>query len=101
MIRLMFEKNGSYFVITIDNKVITYHDKLQGKLWGTSLQYLPQDPNNIKKILHSRNRIPKQYIDFLKVDKEELKEFNDAKDDNELRILVLRDTMRNGCRLIE
>lgn len=101
MIILMFEKNGQYFNITIENKKILYWDKLQGKLWGGPLQYLPPDPSNPTKIMLSRNKIPTYFKDLLKITEEEMKEFENAKDDNELKEIVLRDTKKNGCKLID
>lgn len=101
MIKMMFEKEGKYFVITIDKKKILYWDKLQGEIWGTSLQYLPPDKNIQRKIKMSRNKIPAEFIDLFNVPKEEMKEFEDAKDDNELKELVLKDTKKHGCQLID
>ena len=99
--KLLFEKNHAYFIIEINNKVIKYYDKLQGKIWGTSLQYLPPDPEIKKKIIMSRNKIPQQFIELFEVTKEEMKEYEDAKDDNELKEIVIRDCHRHGCKLID
>lgn len=101
MIKLLFEKNKQFFIITIDNHVIKYWDKLQGKVWGQSLQYLPPDPEVKKKILLSRNKIPAQFIDLFKISEEEMKEFENAKTDEELKELVIRDCKRNLCNLIK
>ena len=101
MIKLMFEKQGQFFLIVIENKIIKYHDKFQDKLWGKSLQYLPPDPKAIKQIEMSRNRIPAMYKELLKITPEELKEFNEAKDDNELKDLVMKDCRKHNCKLID
>jgi hypothetical protein len=101
MIKLLFEKNSQYFLITIDNKKIYYWDKLEGKIWGGPLQYLPPDPKVRMKIILSRNKIPANMVELLKILPEELKEFEDAKDDMELRDIVLRDTQRKGCKLVD
>lgn len=101
MIKLMFERNSQFFVIIIDNKKIFYWDKLQKSLWGKPLQYLPPDPNVIKQIDMSRNRIPQYFKEMLVIPKDELKEFENAKDDRELMELVLRDCKKNGCRFID
>jgi hypothetical protein len=97
----MFEKSKSYFIIEIDGKRILYKDKLQGELWGGSLQYLPPDPSVKMKIITSRNRIPAWFIDLFTISPNELKEFEDAKDENELKEIVLKDCKNNGCRLIK
>jgi hypothetical protein len=101
MIKLMYEKSGQYFIITIENKVIKYWDKFEGKVWGTSLQYLPPDHHAKEKIVRSRNKIPMGYLKLLEIPKDELKEFEVAKDDNELKELVVRDCKKNGCKLID
>jgi len=97
----MFERNSQFFVIIIDNKKIWYWDKLQKSLWGGPLQYLPQDPNAVKQIEMSRNRIPAYFKELLTIPKDELEEFENAKDDKELMELVLRDCKKNGCKLID
>lgn len=100
MIKLLFEKGGQYFFITIDNRKILYWDKLQGKLWGGPLQYLPPDPSVMRKIDLSRNKIPAHFKHLLEVKEEDLKEFENAKDDEELKQIVLKDCKATGCKLI-
>lgn len=100
-IKLMFEINSNYFIITIDKKVITYSDAKQNKLWGGPLQWLPHDPTVFSKIRASRNKIPMQMINLFLVPEEEMKEFQNAKDDNELRDLVIRDAKLHFCKLIK
>jgi len=101
MIKLMFEVRGQYFVITISNKKILYWDKEEGKRWGGPLQYLPPDPTANMKIDMSRNRIPALYKELLKITPEELKQFNAAKDDNELKDIVIKECKDKQCRLID
>lgn len=96
----MFEKSGQYFFITIDNKKILYWDKLQGALWGGPLQYLPPDPASLRKIDLSRNKIPAHFKQLLAVKPEDLEEFEKAKDDTELKQIVLRDCKSQGCKFI-
>ena len=100
MFKMMFEKSGQFFIITIENKIIKYWDKLEGKIWGGPLQYLPPDPKIHLKIEMSRNKIPKHFIHLLDIQKDELVEFENAKTDEELKELVLRDCKRNGCKLM-
>jgi len=101
MIKLFFEKQGQYFIITIENKVIKYWDKNQGQLWGGPLQYLPPDSSITHRIDMSRNRIPAVMKEFFKIAPEELKEFEDANSDEELKDIVIRDCKRHGCKLID
>jgi hypothetical protein len=97
----MFERNGQFFFITIENKKILYWDKFQGSLWGGPLQYLPADPTVLKKIDMSRNRIPQQVKEMLAITKEDQEQFDNAKDDNELKIIVIKDCKAKQCRLID
>ncbi len=101
MIKLMFERNNQFFIITIDKKKILYWDKIQNGLWGGPLQYLPPDPSTNLKIDMSRNRIPAYFKEMLKITAEELKEFDNAKDEKELMELVVRDCKKNGCKLVD
>lgn len=101
MYKIMFAKNNEFFIITIDNKKILYYDKLEGALWGGPLQYLPPDPEAAKKIAMSRNKIPVHFINMLKIPKEELAEFENAKDDDELKELVIRDCRHHGCKMVD
>ena len=101
MIKLMFEKSGQYFFITIENHVIKYWDKFQGSIWGGPLQYLSVDPTAIRKIDLSRNRIPQHVKEMLAITKEDLREFEDAKTDEELKTIVLRDCKNKQCKLVD
>ena len=101
MIKLMFERQGQYFFITIDNKKILYWDKFQGKLWGGPLQYLPADPKAFAKIDMSRNRIPQHVKEMLVITKEDQTQFDNAKNDEELKVIVLKDCKDKQCKLID
>lgn len=97
----MFELRGKYFIITIEEKKILYWDKLQGEIWGGPLQYLPPDPKIQQKIQMSRNKIPAEFADLFFIPKWEMEEFEKAKDENELKEIVIRDCKKNGCKLVE
>jgi hypothetical protein len=101
MIKLLFEKQGQFFIITIENKVIKYWDNFQNSLWGGPLQYLPADPSVIRKIDNSRNRIPQYVKEMLMITKEDQEQFDNAKNDEELKIIVLKDCKEKQCKLIE
>jgi len=102
-VKIMAEKSGQYFIITIQDKKVLYYDKFEGGLWGGSLQYLPTDYANVmQKINASRNKIPAHFKDMFLVSTEELKEYEDAKDDeNKLKEIVLRDIKRNNCKVVD
>jgi hypothetical protein len=103
MIKIMAEKSGQYFIVTIQDKKIYYWDKFEGSLWGGSLQYLPPDYANVmQKINNSRNKIPANFKDMFLVSKEEMLEYTEAKDDEtKLKEIVLRDIKRNGCKVVD
>lgn len=101
MIKLMVEKQGKYFIITIDGKKILYWDKLQGAVWGGPLQYLPQDSGIQKKIQMSRNRIPAEFVNLFFIPKWELDEFEKAQTEEELRDIVVRDLKKHNCKVVE
>lgn len=101
MIKLMFEIRGAYFIVTIDNKKILYWDKKEGELWGGPLQYLPSDPSVKLKIKMSRNKIPPEFSKIFEITEKEMEEFNNAKDDKELRDIVIKDCERFSCKLID
>ena len=97
----MFERQGQYFFITIDKKKIQYWDKFQGKLWGGPLQYLPSDPSVFRKIDMSRNKIPQSVKEMLIITKQDQEEFDNAKDEDELKKIVLKDCKNKACKIID
>jgi len=97
----MVEKQGKYFIITIQDKKILYWDKLQGEIWGGPLQYLPQDEKIQQKIRMSRNKIPADFINLFFIPKYELEEFEKCQTDEELKAIVLNDLKKHNCKIIE
>lgn len=96
MITIMLEKNGGYFSFTINNKCVT------GIMGGYMLPYLPPNLEQVDKtILLSRNKLPAWFGKLFRLTEGELKEFNDAKDDEALKEIILKDAKREGCRVIE
>lgn len=97
MIEIAFEaSNGKRFNIKIDNK------KIVGIIKGKQLPYMPSDLKTVaKEIMASRNEIPISLFQVFKLTKEELAEFENAKDDNELKEIVLKDAKNKGCKLID
>lgn len=101
MYTLLFKKGNETFIIKIKDKKIHYWDRKEGEVWGGPIQFLPKDPETAKRIILSRGKIPHYFLNILNVSDEEYKEFQDAKDDTELREIVLRDCKKNGCKLLE
>jgi len=98
MIKLMFQKETKYFMIIIDGKRVS----CTSPSWhGTVLQYLPKDPKVLKQIVESRNRIAREWLTFFDVQPDELAEFEAAKDELELKEIVLRDCKKFRCKLVE
>lgn len=95
-IRLAFSINREVFRIDIDNKVIYYTDRK----WKKSIRLIPKDEEFIKKILLSRNSIPSILKELFKLTKEEQEEYNNAKTDEELSEICIRDIRKKGAILI-
>jgi hypothetical protein len=92
----MFEKNKQYFSIMIHNKVII------GVIKGISLPYIPSDLIAVQnKIMMSRNKLPTWTIELFHISKEEMAEFENAKDDKELMDIVIKDCAKHDCKLID
>jgi formylglycine-generating enzyme required for sulfatase activity len=100
IMELVFKNGKEYFLIGINNKVVTYSDKNIIKVLKEPIQFLPKDERLQHKIKMSRNRIPEFWLDILDVTDEEYAEFQNAKDDNELKALCIRDAISKGCVLI-
>jgi len=88
--------NKEVFNITIDNKVIWYRDRK----WNKSIRLIPKDEEFIKKILMSRNKIPADLKDMFSLTEEEQAEYNNAKTDEELAQICIKDVRCKGARLI-
>jgi len=96
MIIMMFKKEGAYFSFTINNKSIN------GVMGKYNLPYLPSNlPEVNKVILGSRNKIPSWFVNLFKITNADQKEFDEAKDDNALKEIVLRDAKKEGCKLVD
>lgn len=55
----------------------------------------------MKIIALSRNRIPAMLIEMFKFNEEEIKEYNDAKDEEALAQIIIRDAKSKGCIFIK
>jgi len=49
----------------------------------------------------SRNQIPKYLANLFKFTEEEMKEYKNAKDEEELAKIIIRDALSKGCKLLK
>jgi len=95
MIKLVFTKIRETLTITIDNRIITYSDKKFPK----GFQFMPKDPNFKKIIIGSRNRLSIDVIQWVEDANRgrNLEEYTNAKDDEELSKIIIKEAKINGC----
>jgi len=95
MIKLLFSRQGAYFGFTIHNKVV---EGVMGKY------ILPYQPSNLayveKQVKMSRNKLPSWFVDLFRITPGEQKQYEDAKDDEELAKIIIDDALRENCKLI-
>lgn len=96
MIRLIFTYNREIMHFVIKDKYVYYTDRK----WVKFLQCLPQDKEFILKMKMSRNMFPAFLIKMFELSDEELKEYEDAKSEEELALIIERDGKSRGCRLL-
>jgi hypothetical protein len=65
--------------------------------WQKWIRCIPPPENFMKVIALSRNRIPVFLINMFKFTEEEMKEYNEAKDEAALAALIVRDATSKGC----
>jgi hypothetical protein len=96
MIKVMLAKQGAYFIFTIENRKIT------GIINGYVLPYQPPNLENVRsKILMSRNKLPAWTIDLFKINEKEQEEYDNAKDDEALKEIVIKDAKKEGAKIID
>jgi len=81
--------------IEIENKIIVYKDKK----YPDGFQFMPKDPNFKKIVLFSRNKLPKEVIQWVESCNQgkNLEDYNAAKDDEALVPIIIYDAKINGC----
>lgn len=95
MIKLNFTYNRETLSFVIKEKEIWYTDKV----WRNLVRCLPPPKDLMKTIALSRNRIPLVIVDMFKFTEEELKEYGNAKTEEELANIVIKDSKSKGCIL--
>ena len=106
MIKLVFTIGREVISFEIENKIIYYQDRKFTSLRKNSLmqnslmKIIPLDRELKKKLLMPRiNRIPQELIRLIREANQgkNKKEYDDAKDDEELVIIIKRDAASKGC----
>jgi len=95
--RLIFTINREAFRIDIENKKISYIDRKFNRL----ITLVPRDEDFIKKVICSRNKIPSNFIDLFNLTKEEQAEYDNAKTDEELAEVCIKDCRTKGAILLK
>jgi len=95
MIKLVFTKVRETFTIEIENKIIVYRDRK----FPNGFQFMPKDPNFRRIVLFSRNKLPKEIIEWIEEANsgKNLEEYQSAKNDEELAPIIIRDAKLKGC----
>jgi len=96
IIQLVFIVNRETFRIEVKGNEIWYFDRK----WNKSIRLIPKDEKFLKKILLSRNTIPNFIKDMFNLTKQELKEYNQAKNERELADICINDCRMKGAKLL-
>lgn len=94
--KIVMSVNREILTFLIVDKTVMYTDRKFRML----IRILPKPKNFIQAIDNSRNRIPRTLIELFKFTKEEMAEYNNAKDTNALAEIIIRDGKKNGCILV-
>jgi hypothetical protein len=96
MLKLAFNFNREPMNFIIKEKEIFYSDRKFGR-W---VRCMPPPENFMKIVSLSRNRIPAFLIEMFRFTEEEIKEYNDAKDEEALAQIIIRDAKSKSCIFI-
>lgn len=97
MIKLVFNFNREPMNFIIKDREIFYSDRR----WGNWIRCMPPPENFMKLVALSRNRIPPTLITMFKFTDEEVKEWKDAKTEQDLANIIIRDAKGKGCIFIK
>ena len=95
MIKLVFTKIRETFTISINKKIIMYTDKK----FPLGFRFMPKDPNFKRIVIMSRNKLSPDIIRWVEDSNsgKNLEEYQNAKDDEALSKIVIKDATINGC----
>ena len=95
MIYLVFQYNREPLNFVVKGKEIYYSQRKFGG--GILVRCIPPPENLMRVIAMSRNKINASLINMFKFTDEEIKEYNEAKDEEALATIIIRDAKSKGC----
>ena len=90
-------KDKATFDILIENGKVSYEDPMMKQVWKGSIQYLPPNPDEKRRILFSRNKIPSWFLGLIEISPEDYADYLKCKNDEQLKLFVLMDALKHGC----
>ena len=81
----------------IKNREIFYSDRR----WGNWVRCMPPPENFMKVVSLSRNRIPMTLLNMFKFTDKEVEEWKEAKDEQTLADIIIRDAKSKGCIFVK
>jgi len=97
MKKLLFMYNRENLNFVIKEKEIFYSDRK----FNNWVRCMPPPENFMKVVALSRNRIPSFLIEMFKFNEAEIKEYNEAKDEEALAQIIIKDAKFRGCIYIK
>jgi len=94
MIRLSFMYNREILNFAIQDKIIKYTDRK----WKKWIQCIPENKELKMKVIMSRGSFPHFLIEMFTLTEKEKEEYNNAKTDEELAEIIIRDAKSKGCK---
>jgi len=94
--KIVLSINREMMTFLIVNRKIYYTDRKFGML----IRILPKPRNLLLTIAKTRNRVPKIIVNLFNFTKEEMEEYESAKDTDALTDIIVRDGKKNGCILV-
>ena len=95
-IKLVFTIQREAFYLEIVGREIFYGDRI----WKSKIRVIPPDENIRMKIIKGRNRYGnltlQQFEQFFNLNEEEIAEYNNAKTDEELAEICIKDVKKKG-----
>lgn len=98
MIKLTFMINREPMNFVIKGKEIHYAQRKFAA--GTWVRCMPPPENFTRIVAMSRNKIPPMLVEMFKFTDEEIKEYEEAKTEEDLANIVIRDAKTKGCIFI-
>lgn len=95
MIKLLFSRQGAYFGFIVEDKVI------HGVMGHLRLPYQPPNLKKVESIVRmSRNSVPQWLVSMFKILPDEQKQYDEAKDEEALCEIIIKDAKRENAKLI-